>query len=156
MAKATEISDDVLRMARAVKGLRERYNVTQRQVADAHVDEISFQYVGMNEQGKVPGIVKPATQRKLLDAISKAANLSSPLTLDDLAAAADGGLADGGPGRALRAAASLRSAMPERQAVFPTSEGDVVFSYPADMTQEGFRELEAYFAVFVSVNAPKN
>ncbi len=43
-----------------------------------------------------------------------------------------------------------------RQAVFPVSDGDVVISFPPNMTPDGFKELEAYFAIFLKANAPKN
>jgi hypothetical protein len=37
----------------------------------------------------------------------------------------------------------------QRKAVFPISEGDVTFVFPADLTSEGLEELEAYLAVFL-------
>jgi hypothetical protein len=156
MPKAIEVDDDVMRPARGIKAMRERHGLTQRQAAEAHARDISYQYWAMNESGKVPGIVKPATQRELLDAISKAAGLENPLTLEDLAKAMDDHAPPASDQRSQRLASSLVGARPERQAVFPTSDGDVVFSFPADMTAEGFRELEAYFSVFVKANTPRN
>lgn len=144
--------DDVSRAARAIAALRERAGVTQRQVAEAHEDEISYQYVGQHETGKVPGIVKPATQRKMLAAISKAAKLEHPLTLEDLAdeMAPTNGVAE--DPRAFRMGQALLGGArrpTDRQAVFPTTAGEVVISFPADMDAAGFRELEAYLAVFL-------
>lgn len=37
----------------------------------------------------------------------------------------------------------------QRKAVFPVSEGDVTFIFPAGMTLDGIEELEAYLAVFL-------
>lgn len=36
-----------------------------------------------------------------------------------------------------------------RKAVFPLSEGDVIFLFPDGMTEDGIEELEAYLAVFL-------
>lgn len=155
--KAATIDPDALSIGEALRSLRERYKLSQPRVVDVHEDQISAQYLSHIETGKVIGILKSTTQRKVLDAISRAAKLNPPLTLDDLTAAR------GEPSdhtaetvRATRLAASLRPATTERQAIFPTSEGDVIFTFPAEMGPDGFRELEAYFSVFVKANTPNN
>lgn len=37
----------------------------------------------------------------------------------------------------------------QRKAVFPVSEGDVTFLFPADLSAEGLGELEDYLAIFL-------
>lgn len=141
--------------ARAVQRLRKRLGVTQRQAAEAHEDDITYQYWAMNETGKVPGVVKPATQRKLLRALSRAADMPEDLTLEDLSheMGADGGRDLGTATQALPRPVRGRLT---RHAVFPTSSGDVEFTFPAEMTPEGFREMEAYFKVFVQAHTLKD
>jgi hypothetical protein len=134
-SKPRSADPDVMRAARAIKAMREGLGLTQRQV---------------------PGIVKPATQREMLQALSAAAQLDPPLTLEDLAAAmarvdqADAAAEAGDP-LALRLANAIQPKA-ERQAVFPTREGDITFTFPADLSPDGFRELEAYFQAFVKAN----
>jgi transcriptional regulator with XRE-family HTH domain len=155
-SKPRSADPDVMRAARAIKAMREGLGLTQRQVAEHHPNDISYQYVAMNENGQVPGIVKPATQREMLQALSAAAQLDPPLTLEDLAAAmarvdqADAAAEAGDP-LALRLANAIQPKA-ERQAVFPTREGDITFTFPADLSPDGFRELEAYFQAFVKAN----
>lgn len=156
MPKATDPEDDVMRAAGGIRLLREGLKLSQPKAAEHHEPDISAQYWSMTETGKVPGVVKPSTQRKLLAALSKAANLETPLTLNDLQAAMDRVFSEGEAPRAQRLAAALAPPRAERQAVFPTSDGDVVFTYPADLSPEGFRELEAYFQVFVKASTAKN
>lgn len=43
----------------------------------------------------------------------------------------------------------MPAAKGQRKAVFPVSEGDVTFLFPADLTAEGLGELEDYLAIFL-------
>lgn len=139
-------ADDVAGLSRAIATLRKRFGISQEAASQAHEDDISKQYWGMHERGGVPGIVKPATQRKLLAAISKAAGLAEPLTLQDLQAELAAPSVNPAEARALRMAGAFtpRGAPAGRQAVFPLSTGDAVVQLPAAMTPEACAELEAY------------
>lgn len=161
-----EIDPEVLRVGEAVKTLRERIGLTQAQAADACDPIMTSQYWGMHETGRVPGIFKPATQRKLVDALNAAAGdrLAEPVTLQDLEDVIRVGPGVGEPparfdradGRAARLARELDRPDPNtRRAVFPTPDGDAVIEIPAHLTPEGFKMVEAYLAVFLKGNAPK-
>lgn len=155
------VHPDVTRAARAVKMLREELKLTQRQVSEAHPRQLTYQRIAQVEQGKVPGIVKPQTQREMLAALSNAARLETPLTLDDFAGYMDRldtatVEQEGGDLLALRLARTLAPPKAERQAVFPTREGDVIFTFPADLSPQGFREIEAYFQAFVQANSRRD
>ncbi len=45
--------------------------------------------------------------------------------------------------------ADMAAAKGQRKAVFPVSEGDVTFLFPANLTVEGLGELEEYLEVFL-------
>lgn len=155
-----DVDPDVATTSRAVAVLRSRFGLKQHEAAAAA--GMSTQYWNMHETGKVPGIVKPATQRKLIDGLNaavKARGEADPgLTLGDLDAILHGDGPPGGDanGRLARMARELGGGRGERsqadldtrQAVFPTRDGDVVIQFPASMSPAGFKDLEAYFAVF--------
>lgn len=153
--------DDTRQLGGALRTLRDSLGLTQGQAGDAAEPVMTAQYWGMHETGKVPGIFKPSVQRKLIEALNKASEKDRattgrpPLTVGDLQAALDappppagrmarlarelGGVAE--PGAAYDASGA--------EAVFPTRDGAVVIRLPAAMTPEGFKDLEAYFAVFM-------
>lgn len=162
MPTKPQVDGDTLKVGRAVAFLRERVGLTQAQAAEAvPAPGMTNQYWQMHEAGRVPGIHKPATQRKLIEALNAASGVEPPLTMQDLEAAIAGG--DHPIGRSVesRMARIARevagpptpkaaSTPAPAQAVFPTRDGDVVFNYPPNMTPEGYRDLEAYFAVFLT------
>lgn len=155
MSRAVSVDPEVQQLGRAVKTVRERLKLTQAQAAEA--GEMTSQYWGMHETGKVPGIVKPATQRALLDALTRAAGLDEPLGLGVLEEAleAAGAPAAGRLARMARELGPVGGEAETRRAVFPVPEGDVVIEIPAAMTPEGFKQVEAYIAVFLKANSPK-
>lgn len=161
MPKEARIDPDAQAIGQALKAIRERLGLRQPHVAEAA--GLTAQYVSMIETGKVPGLVKPATQRKIIEALNAALEArdgrapSPPVTISDLDAEL-AGVGDTPRARLARIARELTTAPdPElRQAVFPVSDGDVVISFPAHMTPEGFKELEAYFAIFLKANSRDN
>ncbi len=164
MPRSRTIDPDVAQIGKAVARLREAAakDLTQDACAACMDPPITPQYWGMHERGEVPGIVKPKRQRDLIAAISKAADLADPLSLDDLDAAIDGDEAtprqDPAAGRLVRLARELAPGAPDpnkRRAVFPIPDGDVVIEIPAQLTPAGFKQVEAFLAVFLKANTPK-
>lgn len=143
------IDEDAIRAGDALRRLRKRLDLTQAQAAAAHEAEMTPQYWGMHETGRVPGIHKPAVQRALVEALSRASG--QQVTVEDLAAELRPGGASFETPRIGRLAAALsdRGGDDVREAVFPTIDGDVVVRFPGHMTPDGFKDLEAYLAVFL-------
>lgn len=158
MPRKTTVDPEVMQLASAIKALRDALDVTQEHAAECADPPMTSQYWGMHETGKVPGIFKPAVQRKLLDALSKAAELAEPLTLDDLERAMRGE-GPGAPepaGRLARLAHELgpRPDPSKRRSVFSLSDGDVVIEIPSALTPAGFKQLKGYLAIFLEAANP--
>lgn len=150
MTKEPTAQDTRKLIGRAIALLRERAGLTQEQAGDAA--GMSAQYFGMHELGKVKGLAHPEVQHKLLRAVN-----ATPEDLDTILAE----LTDETPSvariaRIARELGSSPSGPPMRQAIFPTSEGDVTVILPANFSPAGFKQLEDYLAVFIRSNIPAN
>lgn len=151
MAGKARIDDDALRVGRAVARLRERVGVTQAAAGAAYPDKeegITSQYWAMIENGKVPGVFKPAMQRKILDALNAASGTGEPLTSEDL----ERELTAAGPEASMaRLARELGRPLPSdaERFEFSTVDGPVVLTMPGHLSPEGFKDLEAFVAVFL-------
>ena len=137
-------AEEARTMGRAIKALREARSLTQQDAAEAlGVTRTAWQNY---ENGRAV-ILRTDVQRRLLKALGS--------DEDELAAHV----------------ASIQSlgrrtgqvvAMPERfdiqprgQAVFPLSEGDVVVTFPPDLSNEGFAELAEYLNLFLKARGAK-
>lgn len=152
MPTKPKVDEDARRLGRALARLRERVGVTQQQAGEAYGEGegITSQYWAMHENGKVPGIFKPAVQRKVIEALNRASGAEPPLTIEDLEREIS---AQGGPdSRMARIARELGATAPHdggERFEFMTSDGPVVLNLPARLTSGGFEDLEAFLAVFL-------
>lgn len=145
------IDEDMLRVGKAVRALRESRKLTQEQSAAAvRPNGWTSQYWGMIETGRVPGVFKPAMQRKLIEALNDAAPGLPALTPEDLDAAMD---ADPQEARLARMARELqpdRASAGQAEFSFPTRDGYVSLRYPERMTAGGLDDLETFLGAFLA------
>lgn len=151
------IDDETMRLGRAIEALRRRLKLTQEQAGAAAEPQMTSQYWGMHETGRVPGIFKPAVQRKIIAALNAASGIEPPLTLDDLAGAIDESVATERLTRMARELQPVASPAGDRgpgpetlEAIFPTRDGRVVVRYPARLTAGGANDLETYLTAFLA------
>jgi len=127
-------------MGLALKRLRESRSMTQDQAAERMgVTRTAWQNY---ESGRAV-VMRTDHQVKLAEALGAArADLLNELRKiqvgdghSAMAGVQDSGAIYAGPGR--------------QQAVFPLDEGDVILSFPANLSPEGRQQLEDYLAVFL-------
>lgn len=127
-------------MGEALRILRDRLDITQEQAAEAMgVSRTAWQ----NYEAGRAIVLRTDMQTKLAAALD-ATREDLLRVLRELQRAGGGhsalgleepGVVFSGPGR--------------QQAIFPLSEGDVIVSYPANLSAAGFQELSDYLAIFL-------
>lgn len=124
----------------ALRALRERRGFTQERAAEAlRVSRTAWQ----NYESGRPVVLRTDMQLRLAQALgAKREDLLAILREQQGATAShsafgveETGMLFSGPGR--------------QQAIFPLSEGDVIVSYPAGLTPDGFQELNDYLELFL-------
>lgn len=164
MSKAPPSNDDDplaerLLLGRVIAAIRDQQGLTQLQAAERAKPPMTAQNWGMHETGKVAGIEKKVVLKRIADALGVTIQ-DIEITRDRLAdypTAADvarsrmrtisHGLAD--------ANAPGRFGDGQQSAVFPLSEGgQAVLTFPATLSDVGYRELAAYLSVFFSTRRP--
>lgn len=135
-------NEEAKQVGEALRILRERRRVTQEAAAEAmEVSRTAWQ----NYEGGRPVVLRTDVQVRLAAAVGasredligilrglqrgNAGASHSALGVEEM------GTVYAGPGRA--------------QAIFPTSEGDVIVSYPAALSAAGYKELGEYLALFL-------
>ncbi len=151
--KSVDAADERRRMRKLygaiLAKLRDERGLTQEQASTAARPEMTAQNWARYEGGQAPSITDPIVRRRFLEAIGASEEdfqreLSNPTRANPASA------------RVSRLSRAFE-AMPEssrarddrRQAVFPLSEGEVVISFPADLSPDGVEELKEYFNIFV-------
>lgn len=125
----------------ALKLLRERKGLTQDQAAaNRRVTRTAWQNY---ESGRAVvlrmdmqhGLAEAlgGTRAELLDCLREVQRRSG--TSQPQAGMEEMGVVFSGPGR--------------QQAIFPLAEGDVIISYPANLSAQGFKELQDYLTLFL-------
>lgn len=138
---------------RALGRLREMKGHTQESAAEACTPTMSSQNFGRYEIGGAAGITDPLTRRRLLASIG-ATEEEFQTVLEEIGgqeprsarlarmATAAGGVAEAG----------LPFSADRRQAVFPLSDGDLVVSYPRNLSPEAKREMKRFLELLLATN----
>jgi transcriptional regulator with XRE-family HTH domain len=127
-------------LGRALKTLRERRGMTQDQAAEGmHVTRTAWQNY---ESGRAI-VLRTDMQARLAGALGA--------RREDLMAILRDNQRMGGSHSAvgLEEPGAIYSGPGRQQAIFPTSEGDVIVSYPATLSTKGYAELGEYLALFL-------
>lgn len=142
VAKTT--AQEAREVGEALKILRERRGVTQEKAAEAMtVSRTAWQNY---ENGRAV-VLRTDMQVRLTAAVgAKREDL-----LGVLRELQGGGMSHSALG--LEEAGIVFSGPGRQQAIFPTSEGDVILSYPSALSPKGLSELSDYLAVFLKRSA---
>lgn len=136
-------ADEAREVGEALKLLRDRRGFTQEQAAEAmRVSRTAWQNY---ENGRAV-VLRTDMQVRLTAALGA--------KREDLLAVLRELQRGGGSHSAfgLEEAGLLFSGPGRKQAIFPTSEGEVILSYPANISATGVAELSDYLAIFLKRN----
>lgn len=135
-------------MGRALKALRESRELTQQEAADrAGVTRTAWQNY---ESGRAV-ILRSDLQRRLARSLGA--------DEEELALHAESFRNIGRRSTAASLSAHDRAqsfdGLPRGQAVFPLAEGEVVITFPQDLSREGFAEMAQYLSIFLKGRGAK-
>lgn len=137
-------------LARALKVMREEAGLTQEEAGQRAEPRLSKQAWGLHENRRAKQLLTPGIQSRLAAALGG--------TREDLLLIKDRIASMGSAYRPVPKAVrdladrgrEFEGALAMRQAQFPTRDGDVILSYPRDLTPEGLNDLESYFTLFIA------
>ena len=123
----------------ALRILRERLGVTQEAAAEAmEVSRTAWQ----NYEGGRKVVLRTDMQMRLAAAVGA----TRPDLLKVLKELQRGGGKHSAIG--VEEPSAIFAGPGRTQAIFPTRDGEVIVSYPANLSPEGFRELAEFFSLF--------
>lgn len=129
-------------IGRALRALRERHGLSQEQAAERmHVTRTAWQNY---ENGRAVVLRTDMQLRLAAAAGGSHAELLAVLREQQGQLAAHSAFTGHDDGRA------IYSGPGRSQAIFPTDQGDVILSYPANLTPEAKAQLAAYLKVFLN------
>lgn len=150
MPKASENDRELGLLGLALQMLRKEAGLSQEQASERVEPQLTKQAWGRYEGGEVKGLLTPDVQQRMAAALGH--------TRDELLLVKERLALQGESYRpSFRPATGLRDRSrpwsgggDQRQAIFPTRDGEVVLTYPAELGEEGLAELSNYLRVFLT------